>query len=167
MLGRQIAPGLMRHFAAETWEEIPASLWQEERRKAYQAIRYDVNLLIRASDRDAAAIRVARENAATAGVDDCIQFDCCDAAGMQADRPSSIVITNPPYGKRIGEQRDIQTLYRQFYRFFHEHPTWSLFLLTADRGVEEKCFGRKADRRRKLYNGNIEVCYYQFHGEKR
>ena len=73
---------------------------------------------------------------------------------------------NPPYGARIGDREAISAIYSALGNFFDENPDWSLFIITADKGAENKILGRKADRRRKLFNGNIEVTYYQFHGEK-
>ena len=76
-----------------------------------------------------------------------------------------MLITNPPYGQRIGEQKELDSIYRDLKTFADLNPTWSVFLITADKTFESK-FGRPADRRRKLYNGRIETCYYQIHGSK-
>ena len=77
-----------------------------------------------------------------------------------------MIVTNPPYGERIGDRAGIDRIYEVYRRFFTDHPSWSLFAITADKTIESKAFGRPADRRRKLYNGRLEVCYYQFHGRK-
>ncbi len=166
MLGRNIAPGLNRSFAAEGWELIPRELWKEERKHAFESVSYDTKLHIMAFDIDAKAVEAAKENAIEAGVDDCIAFKRMNMQHLEATAPGGIIITNPPYGERIGEKRQIENIYRKYHTFFKENPTWSLFLVTTDREVEAKTFGRPADRRRKLYNGRLEVCYYQFHGKK-
>ena len=166
MIGRNIAPGLNRSFASEGWELIPAEVWKEERKAAYDAINYDTQLRIFAFDIDPKAIEAAEENAIEAGVDDCIVFKCMDMRKIQAHEPRGIIITNPPYGERIGEAKQIAAIYRKYNEFFKENPTWSLFMITTDKEVEQKIMGRPADRRRKLYNGRLEVCYYQFHGAK-
>ena len=166
MIGRNIAPGLNRSFASEGWELIPAEVWKEERKAAYDAINYDTQLRIFAFDIDPKAIEAAKENAIEAGVDDCIVFKCMDMRKIQAHEPRGIIITNPPYGERIGEAKQIAAIYRKYNEFFRENPTWSLFIITTDKEVEQKIMGRPADRRRKLYNGRLEVCYYQFHGAK-
>lgn len=166
MIGRNIAPGLNRSFASEGWELIPAEVWKEERKAAYDAINYDTQLRIFAFDIDPKAIEAAKENAIEAGVDDCIVFKCMDMRKIQAHEPRGIIITNPPYGERIGEAKQIAAIYRKYNEFFRENPTWSLFMITTDKEVEQKIMGRPADRRRKLYNGRLEVCYYQFHGAK-
>lgn len=166
MIGRNIAPGLNRKFAAESWEAIPAAVWKEERRAAYAAIDYETELLIEGSDIDGKAVAAARENAIAAGVDDCIRFRRLDVRDFRAEAPSGIIITNPPYGERIGEKKAIEAIYGAYRKFFQENPDWSLFLITTDKNVEQKVFGHEANRRRKLYNGRLEVCYYQFHGKR-
>ncbi len=166
MIGRNIAPGLNRKFASEEWEMIPEEMWKEERRSAFEAVDYDAELKIYAFDIDGKAIEAAKENAIEAGVDDCIIFKTMDMEKLSARENSGIIITNPPYGERIGEEKQIETIYKKYKTFMAENPTWSLFLITTDKTVEGKILGRPADRRRKLYNGRLEVCYYQFHGKK-
>lgn len=166
MIGRNIAPGLNRSFACQEWELIDKNLWKEEKKAAFEAIDYDSELEIYGFDIDRKAVDAARQNAEEAGVDDSITFKKVDAAKLKSVGANGIVITNPPYGERIGEEKQIEAIYRGFGRFFHENPDWSLFMITTDKEAEEKVMGRKADRRRKLYNGRLETCYYQFHGQK-
>lgn len=101
-----------------------------------------------------------------AGVDDCIVFRQMNMEDIKAGAKNGIIITNPPYGQRIGEEKQIERIYGKYRSFFKENPDWSLFMVTTDKTAEEKVMGRPADRRRKLYNGRLEVCYYQFHGKK-
>ena len=166
MIGRNIAPGLSRSFACEEWESIDKKLWKEEKKRAYDLMDDKAKLDIVAIDIDKMAIEAAKENAIEAGVDDCIRFINADMARIKASKPSGIIITNPPYGERIGEQKQIAAIYSKYKKFFAENPSWSMFMVTTDKDIEAKVFGRKADRRRKLYNGRLEVCYYQFHGKK-
>ena len=166
MIGRNIAPGLNRKFASQEWDIIPPEIWKEERKAAFEAIDYDADIRIEASDISGRAVEAALENAAEAGVDDCIEFKKMDMAKLTAEEEGGIVITNPPYGERIGEKKQIEAIYRAYSEFYRKNPTWSLFMVTIDKEVENKIFGRPADRRRKLYNGRLEVCYYQFHGQK-
>ncbi len=167
MIGRNIAPGLGRKFACEEWDAISENLWKEERRAAFEAIDYDADVRIFASDVEPRAIEAARENAAEAGVDDCIVFKRMNMSKIEAREPAGIIITNPPYGERIGGDNQKRGIYNAYREFFRRNPDWSLFMITTDRDVEERIFGREADRRRKLYNGRLEVCYYQFHGVKK
>lgn len=166
MIGMNIAPGLNRKFASQEWDIIDKELWKEEKKKAYEAIEYDKDLRIRASDINPEAIEAATENAIEAGVDECIQFELKDVADMERYEPNGIVITNPPYGARIGDEEGIDKIYHSLRTFFKENKDWSLFLITTDEDLEDKVMGRKADRRRKLFNGRLKTCYYQFHGEK-
>ena len=167
MIGRNIAPGLARNFASEEWDAIPANIWKEERRRAYDLIDYDSSLTIYGSDINPRAVAAAKANAEEAGVDDCIEFAVRDVAKLVPPGDNGIIVTNPPYGERIGDRETIDNIYRSLNVFCTENKDWSLFMITTDKDAEEPVMGRKADRRRKLYNGRMEVCYYQFHGEKK
>lgn len=166
MKGMNIAPGLNRNFDCESWDIIKPEIWKEERKAAYAAIDNDVRLTIYASDIDPQAIAAARENAIEAGVDENIEFKTADIGELQAGGENGIIITNPPYGERIGSQAQLRKLYRDLGSFMRENPTWSLFAISADSDFEQEVMARKADRRRKLYNGGMMTQYYQFHGEK-
>ena len=166
MIGRNIAPGLNREFACSHWDLISPDIWKEEKKAAYEQIDYDHPIRIIASDIDPKAVHAAEENAMEAGVDDVIQFSCRDIKDVKAQGDYGVVIMNPPYGERIGEKKQIERIYQSVNRFVQDNPTWSIFMITSDKEAEEKAGGRLADRRRKLYNGRIEVCYYQFHGKR-
>lgn len=166
MLARNIAPGLSRGFAAEGWDAVPALLWKEERAAAFRAIDQDADVRILASDIDPKAVAAARANAEEAGVDDCIEFSVAPVQSLAAGEPYGVVVCNPPYGERIGEQTQIRDIYRALARLLEENPTWSLYLVTSDKGFEAAFRDKPADRRRKLYNGRIEITYFQYYGEK-
>ncbi len=167
LIARNMAPGLNRKFAAEDWEAVPQKLWKEERKKAFEAIDWDASLEIYGYDIDKRAIAAAKENAAEAGVEEDITFIYGDGGKLKSmGKEGGIIITNPPYGQRIGEQEEMDKLYEDFALFLQGNPTWSMFAITPDKTAEEKIFHRPADRRRKLYNGRMEVCYYQYHGKK-
>lgn len=167
MIGKNIAPGLNRSFACEGWSFIPAELWREERKLAREAINFEQQLNISGFDIDSRAVAAAKENAIEAGVDDCVLFGRNDVARLKPTGDNGIIITNPPYGERIGEKKQIDGVYAALKRFISENPDWSIFMVTTDKSAEDKVAGRPADRRRKLYNGRLEVCYYQFHGVKK
>lgn len=166
LICKNIAPGLYRSFPSEEWELIDKHIWKEERISARKAIKHEADIRIYAADIDSGAVTAAKENADRAGVSDCIDFKRADITSLGAGEKGGIIITNPPYGARIGDRKQIKRIYSFLKNFYRENPTWSLFMITSDRTVENKIFGRKADRRRKLFNGRMEVCYYQFHGEK-
>lgn len=166
LLGRNIAPGLNRKFAAEQWPSIPADLWNEERKAAFEAIKAEADIRIQASDISPVAVKAAKENAMEAGVDDCIDFQIKPLKDARFEEDYGIVICNPPYGERIGEKDEIRKIYSEMRKRFEGNPTWSLYLITTDKEFETLAFGRPADRRRKLYNGRLEVTYYQYYGTK-
>ncbi len=166
LIGKNIAPGLSRKFASEQWTSIPANLWKEERKAAFEAVKNDAEIRIQASDILPAAIKAARENAMEAGVDDCIDFKIKPLKQISFEADYGIIICNPPYGERIGEKDEIRKIYAELKKLFAENPTWSLYLVTTDKEFENHTFGRPANRRRKLYNGRLEVTYYQYYGTK-
>ena len=166
MIGRNIAPGLDRNFASEEWSFMDKSIWSTERQNAYKSIDHKADIRILASDIDTKAVEAARGNAVNAGVDDCIEFTRMPFSKLTAKEEKGIMVTNIPYGERIGEEEELEKIYREMGRFFTENPTWSLFLITSDKRFEKKAMGRPADRRRKLYNGRIETTYYQYYGKK-
>ncbi|MBQ6388984.1 MAG: class I SAM-dependent RNA methyltransferase [Mogibacterium sp.] len=178
MIARNIAPGLSRDFASMKWDMIPDEIWREEKRLAFEAADFDTELSITAMDIDKRAVRAAKANAEEAGVIDDIDFICMDMTqwqpgegipkGVQAGE-HGVVISNLPYGVRIGDDKSIRKLYTHFAELMQDCPEWSFFLITSDKELEkdiEKKAGRKADRRRKLYNGTIETQFYQYHGER-
>ncbi len=165
MIGKNIAPGLDRKFAAEEWPRIPKEFWTEVRRDAFKAIDNDVKLDILGCDIDKRSILRARDNAANLGLEDDIQFFMKDMRDVDLRNEYGVVITNPPYGERMGEKEEIQQLYIDLGNKFKELDTWSMYLITSEEEFE-KLYGKKADRKRKLYNGRIKVDYYQFYGPR-
>lgn len=165
MIERNIAPGLGRDFASSSWDLIPASIWKEERAKAYGEANYDKTLDIRGFDISRKAIDASIANAEEAGVLDDIKFCKKDMLRFEPETEYGVVISNLPYGIRIGTDEELDRIYFKFRELMNNHPTWSFFLITSDKELEKR-LDRKADRRRKLYNGTIETQFYQFHGTK-
>ena len=167
LIARNIAPGLGRKFVSEEWDCVDSALWKEERALAYGAIDYDTEIRILASDIDPSAIEAARANSEEAGVDDCIEFSTMDFLQRDAmPEPYSIIISNPPYGQRVGDQKILQRINEQFGRLLSGDETLSCYVITADKNLEKTILPRKPDRRRKLYNGRLETCYYQYYGKR-
>ena len=176
MIARNIAPGLSRIFSSMAWDLIPQEVWKEEKRLAYETADFDADISITGMDIDRRAVSAASANAEEAGVSDDIDFVCMDMTSWEpgAGIPRGvtagehgIVISNLPYGQRIGTSEDNLRIYRHFARLMKECPEWSFFLITSDKELEkeiERQTGRRADRRRKLYNGQIETQFYQYHG---
>ena len=165
MIERNIAPGLGRNFASADWDFIPSEIWKEERRAAYNAADYDKELNIRGFDINRKAIEASKENADEAGVAEDISFFRMRMERFEPETEYGVVISNLPYGIRVGTDPEIQAIYEKFRQLMKDHPTWSFFLITSDRELE-KALDRKADRRRKLYNGTIETQFYQYHGTR-
>lgn len=165
LIARNIAPGLNRHFASEKWDRVPESLWKEERKKAYAAIDYDCVPEIYGSDVDATAIELAKKNAELAGVDDCITFEVKPVEELELYGDYGCLITNPPYGERLGDVKEVEDMYRSLGGTMHGNETWSTYLITSMEYFE-KLFGKKASAKRKLFNGRIKIDYYQFYGPR-
>lgn len=166
MYERNIAPGLAREFASQKWNAVPEEIWKEERKKAYSAIDYDADVRIMASDIDKKAVEAAMANAEEAGVDDCIEFSTADFNKIASPEKYSVIICNPPYGERIGDKAQMQKAYAHMKKLMEADPTLSAYIITADKDIEEAIKPREPDRRRKLYNGRIETCYYQYYGQR-
>ena len=159
-----IAPGLRRRFAAEHYDFVPAAVWAEERQKALAASRLDAGFEGFGFDIDPNAVALANANAKLAGVGDRCRFEVADVKDF-APRPSSIILTNPPYGERIEEKKNLPALYKTIGERFKALDSWSMYLITAYEDAE-RYIGRKADKNRKIYNGMMKTYYYQFMGPK-
>ena len=165
MIGKNIAPGLDREFVSEGFANIKKEYWLEERKKAFEAIDNDVRLNIMGCDTDKRSLLRSRDNAANLGLEDDIRFFMKDMREVDILDDYGVVITNPPYGERMGEREDIKQLYKDLGKKLNALETWSSYVITDDANFES-LYGRKADRKRKLYNGRIKVDYYQFYGPR-
>ena len=166
LMGRNIAPGLHREFAAEGWPSIPAEAWAQAREEAQAAILPSGNLHLQGSDSDPASIEIARSNAAKAGVADDIQFEVKDVRKLWIDQEFGIVITNPPYGIRLSEYQELNSIYIALNKMFRKKDGWSIYVLTADKKFPDFFKRARPNRVRKLYNGTIETNFYQYYGRK-
>lgn len=166
LIGLNIAPGLNREFAAGTWPVIPEQLWRDARLEARDLIRRDLKLQIRGTDIDPEVLSLARYHARQAGVTEQISWQQAPLAELQTKRQYGCIICNPPYGERMEDAQGVERLYREMGQVFKQLNTWSFYVLTAHHGFE-KLFGRRADKKRKLYNGRIECNFYQFFGPPR
>lgn len=163
MIGLDIAPGLNREFDAEKWPIIPNALWIEARKEARGMIKVDRELKIQGTDISEDAISLARYHAKMAGVDKYIHIQRMPMADISSKYKYGFIICNPPYGERLGEVKDIEKLYREMGVVFSSLDTWSHYILSSHQEFE-KLFGRKSNKKRKLYNGRILCNYYQFYG---
>jgi putative N6-adenine-specific DNA methylase len=163
LLAANIAPGLGRGFAAESWPLIPEAVWREAREQAREEERRDVRPRITGSDRDPRMAAAAERNARAAGVADLVGFRAAPLGSWRPAGDYGCLVCNPPYGERLGTEKEAQDLYREMGELFRAAPTWSLFALSAS-GDFERHFGARSSRNRKLYNGNIRCWLYQYFG---
>ena len=145
MMGRNIAPGIMRNFAFENWNLLDKDALKNEKNIARALIDYDRDLKILGSDIDRHSILIARDNADILGVDDEISFFIKDMRDVDLYNEYGVVVTNPPYGERMGKIAEVEQLYRDFGKKFKELDTWSVYLITSIESFEN-LYGRKADR---------------------
>jgi putative N6-adenine-specific DNA methylase len=162
MIGKNIAPGINRSFVSEDWDIIPKKLWEDMRKYARNSIN-DKEFRILASDINGRVLKTARDNAQKAGVADYIAFQRMDMKEFRNKKRYGFIITNPPYGERMGNAKEIENLYKDMGEVFQQLKDWSYFVITSYEDFE-KCFGEKSDKNRKLYNGRIKCYYYQYFG---
>ncbi len=165
LIGLNMAPGLNREFAAEKWPELPARTWNIAREEAKDSILHHQNLGIMGFDIDGPVLELARYHAKLAGLAQVLSFQRQDVSDLRSQYYYGYLITNPPYGERLSEQVEVEKLYRTMGTVIKNMQTWSAYILSSHPQFE-KHFKRKADKKRKLYNGRIQCNYYQFYGPK-
>lgn len=156
-----LAPGLRRRFAAEHFDFVPPEVWAEQRQKALSEVRRDAAFEGVGYDIDPAAVALANANAKLAGVGDRCRFEVADVKDFAPDR-NATVLTNPPYGERLGDASEAASLARTLGQVWQRHPGQGLYAITADADFEQH-FGKKAARRRKIYNGMIPCQLYMYY----
>ncbi len=166
MMSANIAPGMNRSFLSEKWDNlITKKNWYDVIDEANDMICDDVEVDIQGYDVDSSVIKIARRNAREAGVDHLIHFQERDVKDLNHPKKYGFIITNPPYGERLEDKKDLPDLYRAFGESFKRLDSWSAYMITSYDDAE-RYFGRKADKNRKIYNGMLKTYYYQFLGPK-
>lgn len=166
MMAAGIAPGMNREFTAEKWNHLISSKeWYDAVDEAREQINLKIDTDIQGYDIDEKMVAIARENAKLAGVDSLIHFQKRGIDQLSHSKKYGFVITNPPYGERIEEKKNLPALYRMIGEKFQALDSWSLYLITAyDKAQED--MGLKAAKNRKIYNGMMKTYFYQFPGPK-
>ena len=160
MIAQNIAPGVNRSFVCETWPSMSGDTFSTVREGARKSEKHkDIKLI--GYDIDYRVIKVAMENAKKAGVDKYIQFQKRDFMEFSTSRKYGFIISNPPYGERIGEKEMLNTLYKHMGNMKKKLEDWDFNILTSFEPFE-KVFGLKSNKNRKLYNGKILCYYYQY-----
>jgi len=162
MMAMNIAPGVNRNFSAERWQVIPQKVWTEERERARSLVKRDVDFFGYGSDIDLNAIEIAKENAKRAGVEDKLNFEVCDLKNFAPKTDRGTLICNPPYGERLLDIEEARKLYKIMGQKFPQQRGWSYTIISPSEEFETD-FGRKADKRRKLYNGMIKCQVFMYY----
>lgn len=165
MIGMNIAPGFNRDFAFKAWPWVDQSQVQKVRDEAESKANYDIDLDISGFDLDGRMVEIARKNAEEAGLGDVIKLKQMRLQDLKTDKINGVIISNPPYGERLLDDKAVDILYNEMGQTFAPLKTWSKFILTSDEGFEKK-YGSQADKKRKLYNGTLKVDLYQYYGER-
>ncbi|MDP0484151.1 THUMP domain-containing class I SAM-dependent RNA methyltransferase [Bacillus subtilis] len=166
LIGQNIAPGFNRDFVSEDWEWIGKDLWDKARLEVEEKANYDQPLTIFASDIDHRMVQIAKENAEEAGLGDFIQFKQMQVKDFTTNLEFGVIVGNPPYGERLGEKKAVEQMYKEMGQAFEPLDTWSVYMLTSNENFEE-AYGRKATKKRKLFNGFIKTDYYQYWSKKK
>lgn len=160
MIMQNIAPGLNREFVSEKWPTMPPNIYDQVRNGARKAIKNKPLKLI-GYDIDYRVLKVAKENAKKAGVDEYIEFQERDFRLFSNKHKYGFIISNPPYGERLSDEREVKELYRIFGEYKKKYSEWEFNILTSYENFE-KSFNRKSTKNRKLYNGKLKCYYYQY-----
>ncbi len=160
LIAKNRAPGLNRNFAAESYPWMPQSAWELARQEAKDR-EFNGKYQIMGSDNDPTCVSLAFANARKAGVADCVTFKDGDATKMNLPAQEGILVCNPPYGERLMERSTAQRLYSALGRHLKFANAWKQYVITSEPEFEHY-FGRRADKKRKFYNGKIKCDYYMF-----
>ena len=164
LMAANIAPGLERVFAAEGWDGC-AARFARARKEAREQILPVKDVTLFASDIDPACVAFAEDRARDAGVAGQIRFSQGDVRDFTSETPYGFIVTNPPYGERLGEVKEVEQLYRDMGKTFRKLDTWSVYVITSHPEFE-RLYGKTAPKRRKLFNGRLACQYYQYPGPK-
>ncbi|WP_249871832.1 THUMP domain-containing class I SAM-dependent RNA methyltransferase [Oceanobacillus saliphilus] len=165
LIGQNIAPGFNREFASEEWSLLKRKLWDEAFEEAEDKANYDQKLDITGSDIDHSMIEIATDNAVEAGLGDLINWKQMQVSDLFIRRDNGYIVSNPPYGQRMGDKDVVAAMYSDLGSIMKKHPSWSVYIITAFESFE-KYYDQKATKKRKLFNGFIETNYYQYFGQK-
>jgi putative N6-adenine-specific DNA methylase len=159
MIGLNMAPGVNRNFAAESFHLDP-SIWSRARDEARSLIKNEP-IEVFGYDIDENAVALTLENAKLAGVGDIVKASVQDIRNFAPTQSHGTVVTNPPYGERMLEISDAEELYTVMGSVFLKLEGWRFYIISPSENFET-LFGKRADKRRKLYNGMIKCEYFQY-----
>jgi len=166
LIGHQLAPGFNRDFACEQWEWVPDEIFEQVRNEAEQAADYDVELDITGFDINGEMIDIAQANTDELGLGGSITFKQQALKDFSTEKEGGVIVANPPYGERLGEEDSARKLYKEMGEVFRPLTSWSKYILTSDLAFEE-FYGQKATKKRKLYNGSLRTDFFQFWAKRK
>lgn len=166
MMAANMAPGMNRDFIAQNWQHIvDRHFWYDSIDEANDLLDLSVQTEIQGYDIDDKMVEIARANAKLAGVEKLIHLQKRPVEALSHSKKYGFIITNPPYGERIEEKKNLPALYKTIGERYKALDSWSLYMITSYENAE-KDIGRKADKNRKIYNGMMKTYFYQFQGPK-
>lgn len=165
LIGHNIAPGFNREFVCETWDWFDSAIFEKVRTEADEQADYDIQLDIMGTDINGKMIDIAKANAEEIGLGDSIEFKQLALKDFATDKEYGVMVANPPYGERLGEEESVRKLYKEMGDVFRPLKTWSKYILTSDLAFEQ-FYGAKATKKRKLYNGALRTDLFQYWGER-
>ena len=160
LIAKNRAPGLNRRFAAEDFPWMDGAVWRTAREEARDR-EFHGQYQILGTDNDPKAVSLSISNARKAGVSDCVVFQDGDATQMRLPSGEGILVCNPPYGERMLQRQSAQQLYAALGRRLRGATGWKQYIITSEPEFEHY-YGRRADKKRKLYNGMIQCNYYMY-----
>lgn len=165
MVGQNLAPGYNRSFLSEEWPWMQADVWDRIREEVEDVAKYDLQLDIRGFDVDHNIVSVAQRNAMEAGFTDLISFEQRDVRDLRLEGENGVLIANPPYGERLGEVEEAEDIAEVLGEIMTQYPSWSVYILSSLENYETM-YGKRATKKRKLFNGFIRTDLYQFWGKR-
>ena len=166
LMAANVAPGMHREFTAQNWDHLVGRRnWYDTLDEANELVDFNVDVDIQGYDLDNDMVSIARENAKLAGVEKLIHFQRRDVKDLSHPKKYGFIITNPPYGERLSEKKEMPALYQTLGERFRNLDSWSMYVISAYEDAERD-IGRKADKNRKIYNGMMKTYYYQFMGPR-
>lgn len=160
----KIAPGLKRDFDFLHWNCAEQGVLDLAKQEAKDSEQRTAKPVIFASDNNPQALSIAKFHAKQAGVDGVIRFSVADARSFSCEQKFGVLISNPPYGERLSDEKQVQKLMQDFGKTFRALPDWNAYILTSLQDFE-RYFGKRADKKKKLFNANLVCGLYSYYGK--
>lgn len=144
MMAANMAPGMNRSFLSEDWKNIiKRKCWYDAMDEANDLLDDTVKVDIQGYDIDGDIVKAARANAQSAGVDHMIHFQQRPVSALSHPKKYGFIISNPPYGERIEEKKNLPALYTEIGERFAALDAWSMYLITSYEDAENTLAARQ------------------------